>query len=68
MLLTNLITGEITLTGNILTIGGVKEKTIAARRSGVRYIVFPKDNKKDVDELEPYIKEGLHVSQSMMSQ
>jgi len=50
------------LTGNILTIGGVKEKTIAARRSGVRYIVFPKDNKKDVDELEPYIKEGLHVS------
>ncbi|KAJ1535593.1 ATP-dependent Lon protease pim1, partial [Nowakowskiella sp. JEL0078] len=53
------MTGEITLTGKILKIGGVKEKTIAAKRSGVSLIIFPKANQADWDELPDFIKEGL---------
>nr|GEV62624.1 lon protease homolog 1, mitochondrial [Tanacetum cinerariifolium]GEV72053.1 lon protease homolog 1, mitochondrial [Tanacetum cinerariifolium] len=55
------MTGEITLTGRVLPIGGVKEKTIAARRSGVKTIIFPLANKRDFDELAPNVKEGLDV-------
>uniref|UniRef100_A0A0E0LQ19 Lon protease homolog, mitochondrial n=1 Tax=Oryza punctata TaxID=4537 RepID=A0A0E0LQ19_ORYPU len=55
------MTGEVTLTGRILPIGGVKEKTIAARRSAVKTIVFPAANKRDFDELAPNVKEGLEV-------
>lgn len=55
------MTGEATLTGKILPIGGVKEKTIAAKRSGVTTIIFPKENKKDFDELPDYIRKGLKV-------
>jgi Lon-like ATP-dependent protease len=53
------MTGELTLTGRVLPIGGVKEKTIAARRSGVKTIIFPEGNKKDYDELSEDIREGL---------
>ena len=53
------MTGELTLTGSVLPIGGVKEKTIAARRSGVKTIIFPEGNKKDYDELSEDIREGL---------
>ncbi|OAY69744.1 Lon protease, mitochondrial [Ananas comosus] len=53
------MTGEVTLTGRILPIGGVKEKTIAARRSGVKTIIFPSANRRDYDELPPHVKEGL---------
>ncbi|KAF7817969.1 lon protease-like protein 1, mitochondrial [Senna tora] len=55
------MTGEVTLTGKILPIGGVKEKTIAARRSEVKTIVFPSANRRDFDELAPNVKEGLDV-------
>ncbi len=55
------MTGELTLTGKVLPIGGVKEKLIAARRSGVKTLVFPKENKRDFDELPAYIKKGLKV-------
>ncbi|KAK2456705.1 lon protease protein 2, peroxisomal [Trifolium repens] len=55
------MTGEVTLTGKILPIGGVKEKTIAARRSEVKTIIFPSANKRDFDELAPNVKEGLDV-------
>ncbi|KAL5198551.1 hypothetical protein ABZP36_002063 [Zizania latifolia] len=55
------MTGEVTLTGRILPIGGVKEKTIAARRSAVKTIIFPAANKRDFDELAPNVKEGLEV-------
>lgn len=50
-----------TLTGRVLPIGGVKEKTIAARRSNVKTIIFPEGNRKDFHELSDDIKEGLDV-------
>lgn len=55
------MTGEITLTGRILPIGGVKEKVIAARRSGVKVLIFPKENVRDFDELPEYVKKGLTI-------
>ncbi|XVF31462.1 hypothetical protein REPUB_Repub16aG0148100 [Reevesia pubescens] len=55
------MTGEVTLTGRILPIGGVKEKTIAARRGEVKTIIFPSANKRDYDELAPNVREGLDV-------
>ena len=55
------MTGELTLTGKVLPIGGVKEKTIAARRVGIQELIFPIDNEKDFEELPDYIKEGLTV-------
>ena len=55
------MTGELTLTGRILPIGGVKEKLIAARRSKVKTLIFPKDNQRDYDELPDYIKKGIEV-------
>ena len=53
------MTGELSLTGRVLPIGGVKEKTIAARRAGVRHIVFPKQNERDYAELPDILKEGV---------
>ena len=56
------MTGELTLTGKVLPIGGVREKTIGARRVGVGHLVFPKANKRDWDELPAYIREGIEVN------
>jgi len=53
------MTGELSLTGRVLPIGGVKEKTIAARRVGVKHIIFPKANERDFIELPDILKEGL---------
>ena len=53
------MTGELTLTGKVLPIGGVREKTIAARRVGIKELIFPVDNKKDFEDLPDYIKEGI---------
>ncbi|MDT8440495.1 MAG: endopeptidase La [Desulfuromonadales bacterium] len=55
------MTGELTLTGRVLPIGGLKEKTIAARRAGLKILIFPEDNRKDYEELPDYLKEGLKV-------
>ncbi|PLX95344.1 MAG: hypothetical protein C0619_01500, partial [Desulfuromonas sp.] len=55
------MTGELSLTGQVLPIGGVKEKTIAARRAGLKTLIFPHDNKKDFDDLPEYLREGLDV-------
>ena len=55
------MTGELTLTGRILPIGGLKEKLVAARRSGVKILIFPKDNVRDYDELPEYVKKGLTI-------
>lgn len=55
------MTGELTLTGKVLPIGGVREKTIAARRVGVKELIFPMANKRDFEELPDYIRAGLEV-------
>jgi ATP-dependent Lon protease len=55
------MTGELTLTGKVLPIGGVKEKLIAARRSGLKTLIFPEENVRDYDELPDYLKKGLKV-------
>jgi ATP-dependent Lon protease len=55
------MSGEVTLTGKVLPVGGIKEKTIAARRSGVKHLIFPLTNKKDWDELDTSITSGLDV-------
>uniref|UniRef100_A0A3Q3FGM5 Lon protease homolog, mitochondrial n=1 Tax=Kryptolebias marmoratus TaxID=37003 RepID=A0A3Q3FGM5_KRYMA len=55
------MTGEVSLTGKILPVGGIKEKTIAARRAGVTCIVLPEENRKDFSDLPDYITEGLEV-------
>ena len=53
------MTGELTLSGLVMPIGGVKEKTIAARRAKVTHIIFPADNRADFEALDDHIKEGL---------
>ena len=55
------MTGELTLTGQVLPIGGLKEKVIAARRVGCKFLIFPESNKKDYDELPEYLKKGFTV-------
>uniref|UniRef100_A0A8D0DB04 Lon protease homolog, mitochondrial n=1 Tax=Sander lucioperca TaxID=283035 RepID=A0A8D0DB04_SANLU len=55
------MTGEVSLTGKILPVGGIKEKTIAARRAGVTCIILPNENRKDFSDLPDYITEGLEV-------
>jgi ATP-dependent Lon protease len=55
------MTGELSLTGHVLPIGGVKEKVIAARRSGMKQLIFPEANRKDFDELPEYLRKGLTV-------
>ena len=53
------MTGELTLTGKVLPIGGIREKTIAARRVKVFELIFPAENKKDFEALPDYLKEGI---------
>lgn len=53
------MTGEISLNGKVLPIGGVKEKTMAASREGIKTLIFPKANEKDIHRLADYIKEGI---------
>lgn len=53
------MTGEITLTGRVLPIGGLKEKTLAAHRNGIKEIIIPEYNRKDYSELPDYIKKNL---------
>ena len=53
------MTGELTLTGMVMPIGGVKEKTIAARRAEVRELIFPEENRKDFEELDESIRAGM---------
>ncbi|KAF1775371.1 P-loop containing nucleoside triphosphate hydrolase [Phytophthora cactorum] len=55
------MTGELSLVGKVLPVGGIKEKTIAAKRAGVKTLILPLGNKRDFDELEEYLREDLDV-------
>ena len=53
------MTGEMTLTGEVLAIGGLREKIVAAKRAKIKKIILPKDNSNDLDEVPDYVKKGL---------
>jgi ATP-dependent Lon protease len=53
------MTGEVTLRGRVLPIGGLKEKTLAAKRLGIRSVIIPKRNKKDLEDIPKYIKKDM---------
>jgi ATP-dependent Lon protease len=55
------MTGEITLRGKILPVGGVKEKVLAAKRAGIATVVLPEQNRQDVNEVKQELLEGLHL-------
>lgn len=55
------MTGEITLRGNVLPIGGLKEKILAGKNEGIKRFIIPQSNDRDYNELPPYIKEGLEI-------
>lgn len=55
------MTGEVTLRGNVLAIGGLREKTIAALRSGIKTVLIPEENKKNVEDLAKEVKENLKI-------
>lgn len=54
------MTGEITLRGKVLAIGGLKEKTLAAYRSGIKTVLIPEENKRDIDDIDKEAKDALH--------
>ena len=56
------MTGEVTLRGKALPIGGLREKSLAAARSGIKEIIVPEDNRKDVSELPEEVKKALTIS------
>jgi len=56
------MTGEVSLTGKVLAVGGIKEKVMAARRAGIKCLIFPEECRRDFDELPDYLKEGLDVN------
>ena len=53
------MTGEITLRGKVLAIGGLKEKTLAAYRSGIKTVLIPEDNMRDLDEIDNVARDNL---------
>ncbi|KAL3910806.1 MAG: hypothetical protein SGILL_007548, partial [Bacillariaceae sp.] len=55
------MTGEVSLTGKVLPVGGIKEKIMGGRRAGIKTIILPAANKRDYDEIPDYLKEGLDV-------
>jgi ATP-dependent Lon protease len=55
------MTGEITLRGEVLPIGGLNEKLLAAKRAGIKTVLIPKENKKDLTEIQESVKEGLKI-------
>ena len=56
------MTGEVTLTGQVLPIGGLKEKLLAAHRAGIKEVLLPKDNEKDLKDLPKKVKEDIKIT------
>ena len=56
------MTGEVTLTGQVLAIGGLKEKLLAAHRAGIKQVIIPKDNKKDLVDIPQKVKEDIKIT------
>ena len=55
------MTGEVTVTGQVLPIGGLKEKLLAAHRSGVKKVLIPKENEKDLIDIPKKVKEDIKI-------
>jgi ATP-dependent Lon protease len=55
------MTGEITLRGNVLAIGGLNEKLLAAKRSGIKNVIIPKENEPELTELSAEVTKGLNI-------
>lgn len=55
------MTGEVTLRGRVLQIGGLKEKILAAHRGGIKRVLIPKDNEKDIEEIPNSVREGIEI-------
>ena len=55
------MTGEITLRGKVLAVGGLREKLLAAHRAGIREVILPKDNEHDLEDLPAGVREQLQV-------
>ena len=56
------MTGEVTLTGQVLAIGGLKEKLLAAHRAGIKQVLIPKDNEKDLADIPQKVKEDIKIT------
>lgn len=56
------MTGEVTLRGKVLPIGGLKEKLMAAYRAGITEVLIPEENEKDLEEVAPVVKEQLRIT------
>ncbi len=54
------MTGEVTLRGRVMPIGGLKEKTLAARRAGIKTVIIPKENEKDLEDLPKYLRKDMN--------
>ena len=61
------MTGELSLSGKVLPIGGLKEKVIAAQRNRIKTILIPKQNEKDLEEIPAHVKDGIvfHAVENM---
>ena len=55
------MTGEITLRGRVLPIGGLKEKSLSAHRAGLTTIIIPQDNERDIDDIPETVREAAHI-------